>query len=42
MDTKETGKMALMVVNKPDVTSVQTKPQMNVLDEDTYLEVHKD
>ena len=39
MATAEVGKMALMVVDKPPDTSMQTKPQQRVLDEDTYLEV---
>ena len=39
MAAKEVGKMALMVIDKPDDSSTQTKPQLRVLDEDTYLEV---
>jgi len=40
MALKEVGKMALtLVVDKPDARRAQTKPQMHVLDEETYLEV---
>jgi len=41
MAMKEVGKMAVMVVDKPDDSSSQTKPQLRVLDEDTYLEVRR-
>jgi len=42
MATQEIGKMALMLVDKPDDSNTQTKPQQRVLDEDTYLEVRYD
>ena len=39
MAVEEVGKMALMVVDKPYDSGTETKRQLRVLDEDTYLEV---
>ena len=39
MAVEEVGKMALMVVDKPHDSGTETKRQLRVLDEDTYLEV---
>ena len=39
MAAKEADKMALMVAEKPHSSNVETKRQLRVLDEDTYLEV---